>query len=129
MPRFSPFVSLERSLTKLVAERQTHVDALARIDALFSKFGIGVAAPAPVAVAAVAARAKATKAGRRKFTGEEFVLSLLNGKSLVTAEINKAWIAAGRTGNADNTLYILNKKNAVKRVRVPKGLGSVYSVA
>jgi len=129
MPRFSPFVSLERSLTKLVAERQTHVDALARIDALFSKFGIGVATQAPVADVAVPAPAKATKSGRHKVTGQEFVLSLLNGKSLVTADINKAWIAAGRKGNADTTLFLLNKKKAVKRVPLTVGKGSTYSVA
>jgi len=129
MPRFSPFVSLERSLTKLVAERQTHVDALARIDALFSKFRIGVAAPAPVADVVAAAPAKAANSGRRKVTGQEFVLSLLTGKSLVTADINKAWIAAGRKGNADTTLFLLNKKKAVKRVPLKVGKGSTYSIA
>jgi len=131
MPRFSPFVSLQKSLTKLIAERQTHVAALARIDELFGKFGIAAVpatAPAPVATAP-AAVAKSGTRKRRKVTAEEFVLSLLNGKSLITGEINRAWIAAGRKGNADNTLYILTKKKAVKRVPVKDGLGSTYSIA
>jgi len=134
MPRFSPFVSLEKSLTKLVAERQTHVDALARINALFDKFCISVAASAPVvaADAMVPAPVKIAKSRKRKHfpqTAEEFVLSLLAGKSLITSAINKAWIAAGRKGNADTTLFMLNKKKAVKRVPLRVGKGSTYSVA
>ena len=135
MPRFSPLVSLERSLTKLIAERQTHIDALARIDALFGKFEIATIAPAPVAVAAPAKPAKVVKLGRprkrQQFaqTAEEFVLSLLAGKSLVTSEINHAWILSGRRGNADNTLYILTKRNVLKRVPAKDGPGSSYSVA
>jgi len=134
MPRFSPFVSLERSLAKLVAERQTHADALARIDALFGKFGVGIAAAAPVAAAVAVAPVPATvgksrKGKRSKVTAEEFMLSLLSGPSMITGDINKAWIAAGRKGRADNTLMILTKKKAVKRVPVKVGKGSTYSVA
>jgi len=96
---------------------------------LFGKFGISPATSAPVAAAAVSIPAKTTKSGSRKFTGQEFVLSLLAGKSLITSEINQAWIAAGRKGNADTTLFLLNKKNAVKRVPLKVGKGSAYSRA
>lgn len=88
--------------------------------------------PAPVVAAVAPAPAKTTKLHKRKHfaqTAEEFVLSLLAGKSLITGDINKAWTAAGRTGRADNTLYILTKKNAVERVPLKDGQGSTYSVA
>jgi len=134
MPRFSPFVTLEKSLTKLVAERQTHAHALARIDALFGKFGVSVAAPVPVAaaVAVVPASDNVATSSRRKrskVTGEEFVLSLLAGKSLITREINEAWIAAGRKGNADTTLWMLAKKKMVTRTPRKDGPGSDYTAA
>jgi len=134
MPRVSPFVSLEKSLTKLTAERQEHVDALARIDALFEKFGICTCAcsdaPAPAVVQAPAPAAR--KSRKRKHfaqTAEEFVLSLLDGKRLITGDVNRAWVNSGRRGKADNTLSILTKKKAIKRVRLKDGLGSTYTVA
>lgn len=49
MPRVSPFASLEKSLAKLTTERQSHLNALARINALFEKFGIGTEVAGPAA--------------------------------------------------------------------------------
>lgn len=136
MPRFSPFASLEKSLTRLAAERQEHADALARIDALFAKFGICACtccdSAAETYVAAPAPAAKVAKSRKRKHfgqTAEEFVLSLLDGRNLVTGEVNNAWVSAGRSGKADNTLSILTKKKLLKRTPLKDGRGSTYTVA
>lgn len=67
MPRLSPFVALERGHSVLMKEREQHVDALAKIDAVFAKFGIKfgevkvapvISVATPVAPASVPARKK-----------------------------------------------------------------------
>jgi len=134
MPRVSSFTSLEKSLNKLTAERKVHADALARINALFEKFGICTCTceEAPAEAASPTKPAKVTKSRKRRHfaqTAEEFVLSLLGNKSMVTGDVNDAWVLSGRLGKADNTLSILTKKKLVKRVPLKEGRGSTYTVA
>ncbi len=60
-------------------------------------------------------------------TAKEFILSLVKGnKGASTAEINAAWIKAGRAGRANNTLGLLVREGDLKRMQA-KGLrGSRY---
>ena len=70
MPRFSSIVTLDKILSGLVKQRQEHIDALAKIDTLFAKFGINPAkaqpAVMPVEEAPVQPVAKRTRRSRRR---------------------------------------------------------------
>jgi len=70
-----------------------------------------------------------SKGKRAKFaqTAQEFVLSLAKGKGATTAEINKAWKAAGRGGTADTTLGEQVKAGKLTRKKLSKG--SLYRLA
>ncbi len=67
---------------------------------------------------------------RRRFdqTAAEFLLGLLKGRKLTTAEVNAAWKKAGRGGKADVTLMQLVKAKKLKRAKVKGGRGSRYGV-
>jgi len=136
MPKSLSLAVVDRLLTKAVKERQKHLESLARIDTLFATFGISPCAAEPALVEPVKAFVAAPagkKSRRRKHfgqTGAEFVLGLLSGdKALPTAELNAAWIASGRKGNADNTLYLMTKAKQVKRTPRNDGPGSNYTAA
>lgn len=76
-----------------------------------------------------AAKAKAKGAGKRKKysqTAEDFIHGLVEGKGASTTEINKAWIAAGRPGRADNTLNKMVKAGKLTRAKVSGERGSIY---
>jgi len=80
--------------------------------------------------AAVKSAAKSAGKGKKKKysqTAEQFVLGLVSGKGSTTAEITKAWKAAGRGGKADNTLMKLVKAKKVKREKQKRG--SLYTTA
>ena len=132
MPKYSPIVSLDKILSKLVKQRQEHVEALAKIDGIFDKYGI--APPATAKQTVEAAPQLAAKKGRRRRRGrfaqtaQAFVLGLLEGKSKTGAEVNAAWTDAGRKARADTTLSLMTKKKLIKRVPVKGGRGSKYSV-
>ena len=132
MPKFSPIVTLDKILSKLVKQREEHVDALAKIEAVFAKYGI--TPPATATQTIEAAPSLAIKKGRRRRrgrfaqTGEAFVLGLLEHKSMTGAEVNAAWTDAGRKARADTTLSLMTKKKLIKRVPVKGGRGSNYSV-
>jgi hypothetical protein len=68
---------------------------------------------------------------RKKYaqTAEQLVLGLVKGKGATTAEINRAWKDAGRTGRADNTLNKMLKAGKVKRTPLKGQKGSTYTVA
>ena len=78
---------------------------------------------------------KTKKAGRRrkskKFTetAEQFILKFVKGKGAITSQINRAWKAMGRGGQADNTLGRLLKAGKVKREKLANQKGSRYTVA
>jgi hypothetical protein len=124
-----PKLSLQKVLSGLMSKRQEHLDALADIDALFARHGITLAEkvnPTPK---------KKGKVGRRRRrqrydqTAEEFVLGVLAGKTLTTAQVNAAWKKADRGGRAENALTKLVQARQVKRVKVKGERGSQYSVA
>src|SRR5690606_11498156 len=136
---------LAKLVDELRAERQEHLEAIARIDEMFARFGIdaepaGAAAPARRGratkkkdVAARQARKSKTKKatartqspasrGRRtrgQFakTADESVLGFVKKHGNPNAaEVNTHWRKEGRGGKADNTLTKLVKAGQLKRV-------------
>ena len=106
----------------------------------FKKVSRGVYALKKGAVAAVKAAAGPAKApavkGRTKGkrgtfsqTAEQLILSLVKGKGATTADLNKAWKAAGRAGKADVNLSKLVKAGKLKRKKLKEGKGSTYTLA
>ncbi len=132
---------LSRLVSQLIVERKQHADALAQIDATFASLGISPKPrrgrrPAAFAAAAASAAAPAAKGpgkrrrrrGKFEQTGEQYILSLLDGgKKLSTAEVNKQWIASGRKGRADIALGKMVKENKIKRHKVKDVRGSMYT--
>jgi hypothetical protein len=135
---------LEALVRRLQKERQTHVDAIAEIDAAFEQ--LGVTAPKKKRrgrkpgrpkkkAAAPRAKKRATKkkAKRRTFkmTANELVLATIKkagAKGATGAQITKAWKAAKRPGDAYNTLGTLVKEKKIKRAKVKGGRGSRYTL-
>ena len=79
---------------------------------------------------APAAKGK-TKGKRGKFsqTAEQLILGLVKGKGATTADLNKAWKAAGRAGKADVSLFKLVKAGKLRRAKLKEGKGSTYTLA
>jgi len=79
-----------------------------------------------------AKKAKAKGAHKRKKydqTAEQFILGLVAGRGAISSDINKTWMAAGRTGRADNTLNKMLKAGKLKRQKIVGTKGSMYTVA
>ena len=142
MPRVAPTAGFEKYLSELLKKREEYQKGLNEIDTLFGKWGISVetpavkrgpgrpkTSPAPAAPAAPVAGRKQQKRGKFAETAEQFIVSLLGGKGMATAEINKAWQQAGRGGRADQSLAKMVHAKKVKRTSVPGLRGSKYTVA
>lgn len=136
MPRTTSTSTLTKLIAKLRADHKHHVDALATIQSVFAQLGIshegGKRRGRPPGRSGGKTSASRTRRRKRKHFGENaetFVLNLLKGKELTTAQINKAWKKAGRGGVANNSLTTLAKQKKVKRSAVKGGRGSKYSVA
>lgn len=130
-------------IERLRKERQEHVDAVARIDAIFSKHGITAAAPVrrpgrprkegPAAAKPKAAPAKRgrKKGGRGKFATSALV-SLTNfvkaagSDGVLSSDIVKHWQEEGRKGSPFPTLGKLADGGALKREDIPGKKGSRY---
>ena len=141
MPRQTAADTIAAALADLRAERQAHLDGLAKIDALFAKFGIS-AAPAerrgrkpgrkpgrPAGATAAVAPKKRRKRGHFAQTAQEFVLGLVKSKSMTTAQVNAAWKEAGRGATANTTLSTLVKAKKIKKNKVKGIKGSSYTAA
>src|SRR5262245_32033158 len=114
---------LTKMIRKSLEERAAHLKAAAEIEAVFTSLGLSIAeaekaaGSRPTKVGKVDRRVgRRPKRGRGSYdqTAEEFVLSLLKGKSLLTAQVNNAWREAGRKGVANNTLTKLVKLKQLK---------------
>jgi hypothetical protein len=137
MPKFASAVTLDRILEKLTQQWHEHHDALAKIQAVFTKYGIKSSTqPAallavPTAEPTVSPPAKKGRKRRRlAVSGTEFVLGLLSGgKVLTTAEISDEWGKANRPGKADQSLATMVKGGKLKRRPIKHGRGSTYTLA
>lgn len=134
MPRLSQAAMFDRTISQLLTKRREYTQGLAHIDAIFAKYHIqvtnGAASAAPQSRATSAPRQSAGSRKRRSFsqTADEFILSSLRSKPMVTGEINAAWKRAGRGGTADNSLGKLVKDKRIKRMPVKDRRGSRYTV-
>lgn len=127
---------LQSLVSKLQAERQSHLDAVAAIDATFQALGISVETQKRGRRSGSGKKAKvATKSiKRRKFkkTANELVLEIIRkagAKGATGAQITKAWQAAGRPSDAYNTLSVLLKAKKIKRQQSEGKRGSTYTAA
>ena len=128
---------LERLVQQLKADRQAHVDAVAKIDATFEQFGITPKPRKrrgrPPGSGKGAAKKAAKKTGRRKRgrfsqSGDDSVLAFVKGKGSVTSkEINEHWTKEGRAGRADNAITKLIKAKKLKRQNIKGARGSRYT--
>lgn len=130
----STIASLESLFRKLNTERQGHLDDIAEIDAAFESLGMTATKPKKRKRRPGRPKKSGKRAKRRKFktTASELVLATVKraGKKGATgAQINKAWKAAKRPGDAYNTLGQLTKAKKIKRINLKGERGSRYTVA
>jgi hypothetical protein len=142
-------------LSSLVAQlhqaREQHLSAIAEIDDVFARFGVtagksrkrrrrfgrpgrpGRPKKATTKAATSSKRAGTQRRKRRKFrtTANEMVLAAIKkagAKGATGAQISSAWRAAGRPGDAYNTLSTLSKEKRIKRHQVTGERGSRYTL-
>ena len=144
MPRFKLSVvstaTLQAELQRRMAKLGDMVSQRDKLNAQIAELESAMGKPAAEAAPKAARRGRPPKAamaaapvGRKRksypVTADQFVEKLVAGKGATTAEINKAWKQAGRTGRADNTLNKMFKAGKVKREKLKIGKGSTYTVA
>ena len=133
---------LQSLVAKLQADREGHLDAIAQIDAAFDALGItmpkrkkrGRKPGKKKAVGTISKKKAAKKAKRKKFrmSANELVLATIkkaDAKGITSAQVNRAWKAAGRPGDAYNTLGVLFKEKKIKRQKIKGAKGSQYWLA
>ena len=132
---------LQTLIRKLQDQRQTHLAAIADIDAAFASLGIkppkrrGRRRGAMKTTGNKTGKAKVAKKTRRrkkfKTTANELVLAVIKkagAKGATGAEISKAWRAAGRPGDAYNALSELGKAKKIERRPLKGKRGSLYVI-
>jgi len=124
---------LQSLVAKLQADRNAHLDAIAQIDVAFEAFGITMPktkrGKGKKKAGTTNKTGKATKRKKFKTTANELVLATIKkagAKGATGVQIGKAWKAAGRPGDAYNTLSSLVKEKKVKREKIKGSRGSVY---
>lgn len=135
---------LQALISKLQAERQTHLDAIADIDEAFESLGIKPpkrrgrrpgakkTAVKKTAVWNTGGKKPAKKTGRRKkfgTSGSVMVLELVqkSGKNGVAgSEITERWKSVGRGAGCYNTISMLVKAKKIKRLPLKGKRGSLY---
>ena len=80
-------------------------------------------------VVAPKAKKKPKKRGHFKETAAQFILGQVKGMGATTAQINKAWKAAGRGATASPNLSTLFKAKKLKREPLKGEKGFLYSLA
>lgn len=140
--------SIADRINALLAERETHESAIARIDARLASVGAALGdghgmPPAkrrgrpPLALKAASAGAAPSTGKRRRGRGhfavsaEESILTYVKDhKNPTTQEINKHFKDEGRSSTADNALTKLVKEKKLVRTPLGEGVrGSYYSIA
>ena len=138
MPK-SPLNELQTIIRKLHSERQTHVEAIERIDSTFDELGIEAESPRRGRRGRPPGRpAGRYKAGRRRkrrkyaTSGTESILSFVsrgNKKGATGAEIANHWKAEGRAGSSYNIINMLLKAGKLKKKKLKGERGSMYMAA
>ncbi|MEX2217070.1 MAG: hypothetical protein WD768_23360 [Phycisphaeraceae bacterium] len=134
MPK-STVSQLHTLISELRKQRAELVKGIEEIDAIFAGLGISDTPEKrrgrPKGSGKKRKDATKAKAKRQKFsqTANEFVLGLVDGKSLTSAQVNQAWKKSGRKGVANNTLTTLTKGGKLKREEVKGKRGGTYKQA
>jgi len=131
-----PTRRLASLVSELREEREAHVSALARIDAVFEQLGIAPTAPKrlgrpPRAAAVVPLASPGGRRRPRKFkmTGNESILAFVRNagkKGATTGEIVRHWKSEGRSGDGYTALGELVKAKKLKREPLKGQRGSRY---
>ena len=124
---------LKSLIAKLQADREAHVEAIARIDEAFGTLGIQLPAkkgPRPRGTPTKAV----TRRRRRKFktTGNESILSFVKAagpKGVTGGQIVQHWKAEGRGVGCYNLLGKLIKEKKIKKQKLKGEKGSLYVAA
>ncbi|HRX85211.1 MAG TPA: hypothetical protein P5572_09365 [Phycisphaerae bacterium] len=127
---------LSTLIANLHEERQRHEAAIIEIDEAFARLGVAPSAPRRGRPAGQWRAVKPVAKSRRKrrrfaTTANALVVATIRkagAKGASGAQINGAWRAAGRPGDAYNTLTILTQAKAIRRTKVPGERGSRYTV-
>jgi hypothetical protein len=137
---------LSVQIEKLLTEKQHHTEALRRIDETLEKVSLLLGTNTQIAVrrgrgrppktplvaqpAVVKAAAPQKHEGKRRWfsvTAEQSILDFISkSSSPTTKDVNQHWKAEGRGSTADNTLSLMVKKRAIKRVPIQGQHGSQY---
>ena len=127
-------------LGKLLKLREQVDRDIAELQALSAQFGKATpAAPKVKAVRRKQRKAKTAKVAAKpvvkkvrkafKQTAQKFILRLLKGGVMTTAQLNERWARIGRGGKADKTVGELVKAGTIKRSKLKVGKGSEYGLA
>jgi hypothetical protein len=138
-------IDISAHIQKLIAEKQHHTEALARINETLDQIaGLvggtnghrrGPGRP-PKAVSEASDVATAPKRGRRRrrrsfaVSGEQSLLNFIKQhRNPTTQELKQHWASENRGGTADNTLSKLFRERKVKRTPLEEGRGSRFTLA
>ena len=130
--KFASAKALEDAITKLHQERQTHLKAIEKIDALFDKLGIvsssnkKTATFSPIKGGATRRR----RSHRFEISGTASILAFVKKggpKGVPSSAIVKHWKSEGRAGDGYTTLGQLVKAKKLKKQNIKGQKGSVYT--
>ena len=127
--------AVSQAIQKLLADRQSHLDAIDRIESTLSRVGAALMQTAPRRgrpPKAAAADQPRKRRRRRRYatTGDESILGFIRqNKNPTTQQIKQHWQSEHRGGSADNVLSRLVSVGQLKREALKEGRGSRYSIA
>jgi hypothetical protein len=133
---------LHTLISRMKQDRDMHLQALAEIDAVFGQAGM-IAQPAqhnrsPGRPKKTAAASSGKKPGKRRKRGQfattanELILATIKkagAKGATGAQLTSAWKAAGRPGDAYNSLSLMTKAKLIRRHKADGERGSRYLLA
>lgn len=122
---------LKSLIAKLQADREAHVEAIARIDEAFGTLGIQPPAKKGRRPRRPSTKASTRRRPRRKFktTGNESILTFVRAagpKGVSGAQLVQHWKAEGRGVGCYNLLGKLIKDKRIKRRKLKGQKGSLY---
>jgi hypothetical protein len=135
------FRRLHTLVSRLKQDRDIHLQALADIDAVFGQAGMIVDPAQPnrspgrpkksLAASTVRKSGKQRQRGQFATTANELILATIKkagAKGATGAQLTTSWKAAGRPGDAYNSLSLMTKAKLIRRQNIPGERGSRYFV-
>ncbi len=124
---------LARQISALVDSRESHVAAIAKIDATLDQIQKALGSPSPRGdtMAKTLVLRPTGRRKRRRFStsGEDSILTFVKSAGTpTTKDINQHWVKEGRAGSAANTVTKLVKLKKLKRIPLKGERGSTYAI-